>query len=146
MSFHFNIECSLIDLPKMYDLYKSPLIYGPLICLWLSKSIAVNISGKHCRMPCFDPVNALIVLLFCSLMFRTMVGSEPFPFCDAAISWVFLELGIVKFFLWNLLLLEILCKCVLQFGFFMVEFYLLWSVSLGARECSFYRKNMLAPR
>lgn len=77
----------------MYDLYKSPLINGwSHNLLWFSKSISVNVSGKPCRMPCFD---VLIELLFCSFMLTTIVGTVgsegrgDFPFslavCDVGI-------------------------------------------------------------
>lgn len=67
------------DLPKMYDLYKSPPIYDSFKLLWFVKSISVNISGKQCKMPCLAAGNVSIVLLFGSFMLTTIVGTGSFP-------------------------------------------------------------------
>lgn len=68
------------NLPKIYGLYRSPLMYESFklllfFDLWLFSSMSVKISGKHFKMLCLD---AGIVLLFNSLTFTQIVGIGHF--------------------------------------------------------------------
>lgn len=95
--FHRRFECMIVEfphesskinvnkwnLPKIYGLYRSPLMYVSLrlllflifFDLWLFSSISVKISGKHFKMLCLD---VGIVLLFNSFTLTQIVGIGHF--------------------------------------------------------------------